>query len=103
MDLCILPADNVHVLTTERQRVAEEFRAQITSIGMLRGLLAQAPTEKMREQLHEAIDDEHARFGELGDRLLHLEATVLALQDRQAHLTAAQTYWCSPDRVRAPI
>ena len=83
MDLCILPADDIHVLTAERQRVAEKFRAQITSLGMLRGLLTQAPTEKAREQLHEAIDDEHARFEELADKLLHLEASVLVLQARE--------------------
>jgi hypothetical protein len=84
MDLCILAADDVQDLEAERQRVAEEFRAQITSLGMLRGLLTQAPTVKAREQLHAAIEDEHARFGELGDKLLHLEAWVSALRDREA-------------------
>jgi hypothetical protein len=53
----------------------------------LRGLLTQAPTVKAREQLHAAIEDEHARFGELGDKLLHLEAWVSALRERRTTST----------------
>ena len=86
MDLCTVVADDINILMTERQRAAEDFRAQIASIGMLRGLLTEAPPGEAREQLKTAIEDEARKFHELANRLLHLEASVLAMQRRGANL-----------------
>ena len=86
MDLCILPVEDLYDLTSERQRVAAQFRQKIAALGILRVRLAEASTEHAREHLRVAMVDVAGSAHELGDKLLDLEAAVLALEARAGPL-----------------
>ena len=78
---------DVHLLMAERGRVAEAFRAKLTQVAMLRGQLADALTDEARQHLYMAVDEEAALCRELGDRLLQLDVSILALQTRETAKT----------------
>jgi hypothetical protein len=75
---------DIHILMAGRRRVADEFRSKLTQLGKLRGQLVEACTDELRSYLYAAVDEEAAMFRELGDKLLHLEASIMALQKREA-------------------
>ena len=74
---------DVHLLMAERGRVANAFRAKLTQVAMLRGQLTEALTDEARQHLYVAVDEEAARRRELGNKLINLDASILALQTRE--------------------
>lgn len=71
-------------MMAERRRIADEFRSKLTQLGKLRGQLVDACTDEGRSYLYAAVDEEAATFRDLGDKLLQLDASILALQTREA-------------------
>jgi len=92
---------DVHLLMAERRRVAETFRAKLTFLAMLRGQLAEALTDEARQHLYAAVDEGAATCRELGDRLLKLDGSILALQTRETAqersplLSAPLDFWAA--------
>lgn len=75
---------DIHILMAERRRLADEFRSKLMRLSQLRGQLVSACTDESRQHLYAAVDDEAAIFHDLGDKLLELDASILALQTREA-------------------
>ena len=78
---------DVHQLKAERVRVAEAFRAKLTQVAILRGQLSEASTDEARGRLYAAVDEGAAICRGLGDRLLQLDVSILALQTRETAKT----------------
>lgn len=74
---------DTHILMAERRRVAEEFRARLTCLGILRTQLSDAFTDEARQYLYAAVDEEMAMCRGLGDKLLQLDASIQAMQARE--------------------
>jgi hypothetical protein len=74
---------DIHLLEAECRRVSEEFRAKIALLALLRTQLVEAKTDKTRQHLYAAVDEEARLSRELSDKLLALEKAVHKAQLRE--------------------
>ncbi len=74
---------DVHLLRSERHRIAEQFRSTLTCLGLLRGQLIGALTGEARQHLRSAIERISAVARELGEKLTKLDASILELQTKE--------------------
>jgi len=74
---------DTHILSAERRRVAQEFRARLTRLGTLRTRLSNALTDEARQYLYAAVDEETAACRGLGDKLLQLDISIQAMQNSE--------------------
>lgn len=91
-----------HILMAERRRVADEFRARLTCLGILRKRLADASTDETRQHFYAAVDAEMATCRGLGDKLLQIDASIVAMQThgRARSPTSAASYEAQYCQVR---
>jgi hypothetical protein len=75
---------DIHILIGERRRIADQFRSTLTCLGILRAQVIGAGTEEARHHLLAAIEDEAEVCRGLGDRLLQLDAKILAMQTKRS-------------------
>jgi hypothetical protein len=74
-------AVNLQSLVVERRRVADEFRATITYLAMLRAHLARHDlTDEARRHLLPVIEEEAAESRKLSDELLQLDVAILKMK-----------------------
>ena len=75
---------DIHILLGERRRIADQFRSTLTCLGILRAQVIASVTDEARHHLLAASEDEAEVCRGLGDRLLELDAIILAMQTKRS-------------------